>query len=80
MANEGIAVNTGAKNIEIRKRNAVVSAVRPVLPPTATPAEDSTNVVVVDVPRTAPTVVATESEKCRLYRRKSSVFIKHFRF
>ena len=63
MANEGIAVNTGAKNIEIRKRNAVVSAVRPVLPPTATPAEDSTNVVVVDVPRTAPTVVATESER-----------------
>ena len=49
VAKEGIAVNIGAKSIEIRNRTAVVSAVRPVLPPAATPAEDSTNVVVVDV-------------------------------
>ena len=62
VAKEGIAVKTGAKNIESRKSTAVVSAVSPVLPPAATPAEDSTKVVVVDVPRTAPAEVATASD------------------
>ena len=63
VANDGTAINTGAKNIEMRNRNAVVIAVRPVLPPSATPAEDSTYVVVVDVPSTAPAVVATASAR-----------------
>ena len=51
----------GAKSMEIRNRTAVVKAVRPVLPPAATPAEDSTKVVVVEVPNTAPAEVATAS-------------------
>ena len=51
VAKEGIAVKIGAKNMEIRKRIAVTSAVRPVLPPAATPEADSTKVVVVEVPR-----------------------------
>ena len=54
-------MNTGAKNMESRNRIPVVRAVRPVFPPAAIPADDSTNVVVVDVPRTAPAVVATAS-------------------
>ncbi len=39
-----------------------MKAVRPVRPPASTPDADSTNVVTVDVPVTAPTTVATESE------------------
>ena len=63
VANDGIAVKTGAKNIDNKKRIAVVSAVRPVLPPAATPADDSTKVVVVEVPRTAPEEVAIASAR-----------------
>ena len=63
VANDGIAVNTGAKNIESKNKNAVVIEVRPVLPPSATPADDSTTVVVVDVPNTAPAVVAIASAR-----------------
>ena len=61
VANAGTARNTGAKRIETRKRTAAARAVRPVRPPAATPEADSTNVVVVDVPKTAPTEVAIES-------------------
>ena len=61
VANDGIAVKIGAKKIERRNRTAVVKAVSPVLPPAATPEDDSTNVVVVEVPRTAPAVVAMAS-------------------
>ena len=39
-----------------------MKAVRPVRPPASTPDADSTKVVTVDVPVTAPTIVATESE------------------
>ena len=42
---------------------AVVTAVSPVLPPSDTPEALSTKVVVVDVPRTAPAVVATASAR-----------------
>ena len=63
VAKDGIAVKIGAKNIDSAKRTAAVIEVRPVLPPAATPAEDSTNVVV--------------SKKRRLYLRKSALFIKH---
>ena len=35
--------------------------VNPVLPPSEIPDEDSTNVVIVEVPSTAPTIVPTES-------------------
>ena len=41
----------------------MVTAVRPVLPPSVTPDALSTNVVVVVVPKTAPTVVATASAR-----------------
>lgn len=58
VAKDGIAVKIGAKNMEIRKSTAVTRAVSPVLPPTITPAEDSTKVVVVEVPNTAPAEVA----------------------
>ena len=61
MAKPGIARKSGARKIESRNSTAAVAAVRPVLPPAATPAEDSTKVVVVEVPKTAPTAVATES-------------------
>lgn len=45
------------------KRIAVVTAVSPVLPPSVTPEALSTNVVVVDVPSTAPAVVAIASAR-----------------
>ena len=53
VANDGIAVKSGANNVEIRNKNPET--------PAATPEEDSTNVVTVEVPRTAPAVVATAS-------------------
>ena len=63
VANEGIAVKIGAKRTETRNRRPVTRAVSPVRPPTATPAEDSTNVVTVEVPRTAPDVVPIASAR-----------------
>ena len=59
----GMNAKKGSRNMESRKSAAVVSEVRPVLPPAATPEDDSTNVVVVDVPRTAPADVATASAR-----------------
>ena len=61
VAKDGMAMKIGANSMEIRNSTAVTTAVRPVLPPSATPAEDSTNVVVVEVPRIAPAEVATAS-------------------
>lgn len=55
------ALTSGLKNIETANSTATVKAVSPVLPPAATPAEDSINAVVGLVPKTAPTVVAVES-------------------
>jgi len=46
-----------------KKRRAVTIEVSPVLPPSATPDALSTNVVTVDVPSIAPTVVPIESAK-----------------
>ena len=45
---------------------AVAMEARPVRPPSATPAEDSTNVVTVEVPQTAPQQVATASASMAL--------------
>ena len=61
VAKEGIAMKMGANSMEIRKSSAVTIAVKPVLPPSATPAEDSTKVVVVEVPKIAPALVAIAS-------------------
>ena len=61
VAKDGIAIKIGANKVQIRNKTAVTTAVKPVLQPAATPAEDSIKVVVVEVPITAPAVVATES-------------------
>ena len=61
MAQEGISAATGAKNIAIKNITAQDTDVSPVRPPSATPAEDSTNVVTVEVPQTAPAQVAMAS-------------------
>ena len=63
VANEGTVRKIGEKNSESTKNAPVVSAVSPVRPPSAIPEVDSTNVVIVDVPRPAPTVVATASAR-----------------
>ena len=53
---------SGAIKMHARNSIPVVKAVRPVRPPASTPDADSTKVVTVDVPVTAPTTVETESE------------------
>ena len=61
VAKDGMDKNSGLRTIDNRNKNPVTIAVRPVLPPAATPDALSTNVVTVDVPSTAPEVVATAS-------------------
>ena len=63
VAKPGIAVKMGAKKIASRNKNPVTTEASPVLPPSATPEELSTNVVVVEVPSTAPALVAIASAK-----------------
>lgn len=53
----------GEKNKETVKQADITMAVKPVLPPTAIPAEDSTNEAVVDVPKTEPAMVDMESAR-----------------
>lgn len=57
----GIIRNRGDRKRATKKRMAVVKAVSPVFPPSATPEALSTYVVTVLVPRHAPTVVPTAS-------------------
>ena len=61
VANPGIAQKIGEKKIASRNKKPVTTEARPVLAPSATPEELSTNVVVVEVPRTAPALVAIAS-------------------
>ena len=61
VAKEGIVKNNGDKNKAAKNKIPVVTLVKPVLPPSVIPEEDSTNVVIVDVPKIAPTVVPTAS-------------------
>ena len=63
VAQEGTKAAIGLRNIAIANRIATTKDVKPVLPPSATPAEDSTNVVTVEVPKIAPVQVAIESHK-----------------
>ena len=70
VAKDGIAVKIGAKNIDSANSTAAVIEVRPVLPPAATPAEDSTK-------NCACCCGNGVSKKRRLYLRKSALFIKH---
>ena len=50
------------RTLQQRKRHPVVNEESPVLPPSATPDDDSTKVVTVDVPHIAPTHVAIASD------------------
>ena len=61
VANPGIARKIGDKNRETKNINPVVIAVRPVFPPSATPALDSTKLVMVEVPIIEPATVPTAS-------------------
>ena len=61
VAKDGIAVKIGAKIMASRNRNPVTTEDKPVRPPAATPAEDSTQAVVVEVPNMAPAEVAMAS-------------------
>src|SRR3954471_6148870 len=56
-----ITARIGEKNKAIVKQAAIMTDVKPVLPPTAIPAEDSTLVAGVDVPNIAPIAPAVES-------------------
>ena len=70
VADVGTRPNNGAINNERKKKKAVATDVRPVLPPAATPDALSTNEVTVLVPNTAPAVVAIASARnaCLLFR------------
>jgi len=69
VAAAGTIVKKGARNRASKKNAAVVSEVRPVFPPSATPEALSTYVVTVLVPNTAPTVVPMESAKSACFTR-----------
>ena len=71
VAKLGMARNMGANKMAETNRPAAVMAVRPVRAPTATPAALSTYVVVVEVPRMAPTDVAIASAERALEARGS---------
>ena len=63
VAKDGIARKIGEKKRERAKRAPATTAVSPVRPPSAIPEEDSTKVVMVEVPRQAPAVVPIASAK-----------------
>jgi hypothetical protein len=54
VAHGGMEAKMGAKNIEIRKQMPQVMAVKPVLPPSATPAPDSMKAVTGEQPSSEP--------------------------
>ena len=56
-----ITLTSGEKNRATTKHAAITTDVKPVFPPTAIPAEDSTLVAGVDVPKIAPITPAAES-------------------
>lgn len=80
VAKLGIEQKIGDSTTEIRNKNPVTTEERPVLAPAATPEELSTNVVVVEVPSTAPAVVAIRIRQQRfLDARQSAVLVQHIR-
>src|SRR5699024_9583134 len=56
-----ITARMSEKNKAITKQAVIITDVKPALPPTAIPAEDSTLVAGVDDPRIAPATLAVES-------------------
>ena len=57
----GTKLITGDKKAAKTKQMAVTTEVKPVRPPAPIPADDSTKVVVLEVPKIAPKIVPTES-------------------
>ena len=68
VAAPGMMEAMGDKKRHSAKQMDVTKLVRPVLPPAATPDADSTKVVQVEVPRSAPTTVAVESAAMHWFR------------
>ena len=71
VAKEGMARKIGDRNRDSPKKIAATTDVRPVLPPSATPDALSTNVVVVDVPNTAPREVPIASDSSAIWQNAS---------
>lgn len=63
VAQDGMLAKMGAKKSEMKKRNDVMSAERPVLPPSAIPAALSMNAVDGELPMSAPMEMANESAR-----------------
>src|SRR5690606_23942276 len=61
----------GARNKQATNRIPTTTAVRPVRPPAATPAEDSMYGVVDEVPKAASATIAEESAKSAFFKRGS---------
>ena len=74
VAQLGTMLASGDRNRHTKKQAETTKLVRPVLPPAATPEADSTNVVQVEVHKTAPVTVAMESQAIHLSRSSGSPF------
>ena len=75
VAKAGILCANGAKNRQAKNSTATVTAVSPVFPPSLIPAPLSIYDVVFDVPASAPTDVATESDSNALSIHSTSPFL-----
>ena len=80
VAKLGIEQKIGDSTTEIRNKNPVTTEERPVLAPAATPEELSTNVVVVEVPSTAPGGCNRIRQQRFLDARQLAVLVQHVRF
>jgi len=74
VAQEGTMLARGERKRQAKKQSEVTRLARPVLAPAATPDALSTKVVQVDVPRTEPETVATESQVIALLMSMGSPF------
>ncbi len=72
MAHGGIEAKMGAKKIEIMKHKPVVTAVRPVRPPSAMPEPDSMKAVTGDKPSRLPTEMLKASVQYAMVERGKS--------
>jgi len=74
VAQEGTMFARGARKRHARKQKEVTRLAKPVLAPAATPEAHSTKVVQVEVPRTEPARVPTESQVMALFMSMGSPF------
>ena len=74
VAQEGTMLARGVRKRHARKQSEVTRLARPVLAPAATPEALSTKVVQVEVPRTEPATVPTESHAIALFISMGSPF------